>query len=447
MEKENKMGTMDTGALLLEMSLPIMLSMLIQALYNIIDSYFVSQINEAAFTAVSMAFPVQNTFVGLAVGTSVGTKALMSRYLGQKNLDKVSKVAENALTLTVFHGLLLFVFGLFFMESYYKSQTDSAEIIAYGIDYSRIVTMMAVGIFFQISFEGFLQASGRTKLSMYAQIFGAIINIVLDPILIFGYLGLPALGVKGAALATVIGQVLGAVLGYILNKRKNPEVKINGLDIDFNIIGEIYKIAIPSVVLITMTSLVIYFLNIIVGGFSPTAVAALGAYYKIQSFVFMPIFGLNNGMIPIIAYNYGAKKPKRALDTINLAIKVALAVALLGFLLFQIFPEKLLKIFNASDHLLEIGIPAIRIISTSFFFVAINFVANAVFQALGNGVLALVSSLLRQVVVLLPAAYLLSLTGELNLIWLAFPLSELVGLAFSTYKLKTYAIYKISTDL
>lgn len=447
MEKENKMGTMDTRALLIEMSLPIMLSMLVQALYNIIDSYFVSQINEAAFTAVSMAFPIQNTFIGLAVGTSVGTKALMSRYLGQKNLDKVSKVAENALTLTVFHGLLLFIFGLFFMESYYKSQTNSAEIIAYGIAYSRIVTMMAVGIFFQISFEGFLQASGRTKLSMYAQIFGAIINIILDPILIFGYLGLPALGVKGAALATVIGQVLGAILGYILNKRKNSEVAIKGLGLDFNIIGEIYKIGIPSVVLITMTSMVIYFLNIIVGSFSPTAVAALGAYYKIQSFVFMPIFGLNNGMVPIIAYNYGAKKPQRALATISLAIKVALAVALFGFLLFQIFPEKLLKIFNASDHLLEIGIPAIRIISISFFFVVINFVANAVFQALGNGVLALVSSLLRQVVVLLPVAYLLSLTGELNLIWLAFPISELVGLVFSTYKLKTYAIYKISTDL
>lgn len=447
MEKENKMGTMDTRTLLLEMSLPIMLSMLIQALYNIVDSYFVSQINEAAFTAVSMAFPIQNTFVGLAVGTSVGAKALMSRYLGQKNLEKVSKVAENALSLTVFHGILLFVFGLFFMEGYYKSQTDSLEIISYGIEYSRIVTMMAVGIFFQISFEGFLQTSGRTKLSMYAQIFGAVINIILDPILIFGYFGLPAMGVKGAALATVIGQVLGAVLGYILNKKLNPEVKISGLDLDFKIIGEIYKIAIPSVVLITMTSTVIYFLNMILGRFSPTAVAALGAYYKVQSFVFMPVFGLNNGMMPIIAYNYGAKKPTRALDTISFAIKLALAIACLGFLIFQIFPAKLLKIFNASDQLLEIGIPALRIISTSFFFVVINFLANAVFQALGNGVLALMSSLLRQVVVLFPAAYFLSLSGNLNLIWLAFPLSELVGFIFSTYKLKTYAIEKISNPL
>ncbi|MDO5028839.1 MAG: MATE family efflux transporter [Bacillota bacterium] len=447
METENKMGTMDTGRLLFQMSLPIMLSMLIQALYNIIDSYFVSQINEAAFTAVSMAFPIQNTFVGLAVGTGVGAKALMSRALGEKNQEKVSKIGENALSLAIFHGFLLFLVAIFLIGPYFRSQTDSAQIISYGIEYTRLVTMAAIGIFFQIAFEGFLQATGRTKLSMYAQIFGAVINIILDPILIFGLFGLPQMGVKGAALATIIGQVLGAILGFVLNKKKNPEVKLKGLDLDFKIIADIYKIGIPSVILITMTSMVIYLLNIILGKFSSTAVAALGAYYKIQSFVFMPVFGLNNGMVPIIAYNYGARKPQRALKTISLAIKTALVVALIGFLIFQIFPHRLLQIFNASDELLEIGIPAIRIISTSFFFVVINFVSNAVFQALGNGVLALATSLLRQVLSLLPAAYFLSLTGNLNLIWLAFPLSEFIGLVFSLYKLKTYAFEKISNHI
>lgn len=444
MEKENIMGTMSTKKLLLEMSLPIMVSMLIQALYNIVDSYFVSQINENAFTAVSMAFPIQNIMLGIGVGTGVGIKALLSRSLGEKNYKKLNLAAENALILCFFHGFILFLVGLFVPKIYYESQARSFEIINYGIGYTKIVTMASLGMFFQLSYERILQSTGKTKLSMYAQLIGAVINIILDPILIFGLFGFPALGVNGAAIATVIGQIIGAALGYLLNKKLNPEIQIRGLHIDFKIINEIYKVGIPSVILITITSLVVYFLNIILGRFSPTAVAALGAYFKIQSFIFMPVFGLNNGMVPIIAYNYGARKKDRVLETIDFSIKIGFLVAIIGLIIFQLFPVMLLKIFNASDQLIKIGVPAIKIISLSFVFVSYNFVINAVFQSLGNGLLALVSSLLRQIVVLLPVALLLSLFGKLEYIWFCFPVSEIVGFIFSKHYLKQFAFNKIN---
>ncbi|RVU53901.1 MATE family efflux transporter [Anaerosphaera multitolerans] len=440
------MGVDPIGKLLFKISFPIMVSMLIQSLYNIVDSHFVSLINEEAFTAVSMAFPIQNLMTGLAIGTGVGMNSLISRSLGERNFSKVNLAAESGVLLSIFHALIFVVIGLVFPRMYFATQTDNTIIINYGVEYLTACTVLSIGIFMQITMERLLQSTGLSMYSMITQILGAILNIILDPILIFGLYGAPKMGVTGAAIATVIGQCSAAALGLFFNLKYNKEIKIQKFKLDFKTVKQIYAVGIPSFALMATGSLAVYLLNKILLGFSTTAVAALGVYYKIQNFVFMPVFGLNNGMIPIIAYNYGARNVDRTKQTIFLSFKIATAVMVVGLLIFQIFPNQLLMIFNASDHLLEIGSTALRIVSISFIMAGIVVICQAVFQALGNGVLSLISTIIRQILVLVPGVYILSFFGNLDLVWIAYPIAEVASLVYCLYYLKKFALRKIETN-
>ena len=410
--RENKMGTMPENKLLLSMAVPMMISMLVQALYNIVDSIFVSRICEDALTAVSMAFPWQNIVIAIAVGFGVGINALLSRALGQKNAERVNQVAVNGLLLAGLSYLLVLVAGLIGIRAYMRTQTDIETIVNYGITYLNICILCSFGVFVEITFERFLQATGRTVYSMITQLTGAITNIILDPILIFGLLGFPKLGIAGAAWATVIGQCVGAVVAVMLNHFKNPEVHLRLRHIRPNgrLMGEITAISIPSIIMSCISSLTCFVMNMILIAYSSTAVAVFGVYFKLQSFVFMPVFGLNNGMVPIIAYNYGAQKPERIHKTIRLGMVYAVAIMVVGLLVFQLIPKELLRMFDASDAMLEIGAPALRIMSLAFVFAGIGIVSGSSCQAFGYSVYSMLISIARQIVVLIPAAYLLSLT-------------------------------------
>lgn len=437
--RENKMGTMPENKLLLSMAVPMMISMLVQALYNIVDSIFVSRICEDALTAVSMAFPWQNIIISIAVGFGVGINALLSRALGQKNAERVNQVAVNGLLLAGLSYLLVLVAGLIGIRAYMRTQTDIETIVNYGITYLNICILCSFGVFVEITFERFLQATGRTVYSMITQLTGAITNIVLDPILIFGLLGFPKLGIAGAAWATVIGQCVGAVVAVTLNHFKNPEVHLRLRHIRPNgrLMGEITAISIPSIIMSCISSLTCFVMNMILIAYSSTAVAVFGVYFKLQSFVFMPVFGLNNGMVPIIAYNYGAQKPERIHKTIRLGMVYAVAIMVVGLLVFQLIPKELLLMFDASDAMLEIGAPALRIMSLAFVFAGIGIVSGSSCQAFGYSVYSMLISIARQIVVLIPAAYLLSLTGVLRSIWFAFPIAEIFSLILSLFFLRT----------
>ncbi len=435
------MGTKNISSLILEISVPIMISMLIQALYNIVDSYFVMKISENAFTAVSIAFPVQNTMIGVAVGTAVGINSLLSRSLGEKNYELANSVAENGMFLAFCYSIIFFILGLTLSGKYFHLTTDDLEIINYGKIYLRIVTMASFGVFFQITMERVLQSTGRSYLTMLTQGIGAIINIILDPILIFGYFGLPAMGIAGAAYATIIGQIIGMIVGLYLNHRYNVEVQMKSFVPSWNVIKRIYTVGLPSIILITITSVSISLMNKILNGFSKTAVAAYGIYYKIQSFIFMPIFGLNSGIIPIIAYNYGAKNRERAKKTYKLAIIWGMIIMVVGIIIFQFFSEFILRdIFGVSDSLLEVAVVAFRIISVSFLFSGFSIVTGALFQSLGNGMLSLVGVIIRQGVGLIPVAYLLSGFEELSLVWWAHPIAEFLGFIYFYYYMKKFAM-------
>ena len=437
--RENKMGTMPENKLLLSMAVPMMISMLVQALYNIVDSIFVSRICEDALTAVSMAFPWQNIVISIAVGFGVGINALLSRALGQKNTERVNQVAVNGLLLAGLSYLLVLVAGLIGIRAYMRTQTDIETIVNYGITYLNICILCSFGVFVEITFERFLQATGRTVYSMITQLTGAITNIILDPILIFGLLGFPKLGIAGAAWATVIGQCVGAVVAVTLNHFKNPEVHLRLRHIRPNgrLMGEITAISIPSIIMSCISSLTCFVMNMILIAYSSTAVAVFGVYFKLQSFVFMPVFGLNNGMVPIIAYNYGAQKPERIHKTIRLGMVYAVAIMVIGLLVFQLIPKELLLMFDASDAMLEIGAPALRIMSLAFVFAGIGIVSGSSCQAFGYSVYSMLISIARQIVVLIPAAYLLSLTGVLRSIWFAFPIAEIFSLILSLFFLRT----------
>lgn len=446
MIKENKMGTKSISVLLLEVSVPIMISMLIQALYNVVDSYFVMRLSENAFTAVSVAFPVQNMIVGMAVGTGVGINSLLSRSLGEKNFDMANKAAENGLFLSFCYWVIFFILGATLSSTYFRAMSSDIEIVNFGTSYLRIVTMASFGVFFQITMERILQSTGRSYLTMMTQGVGAIINIILDPILIFGYFGLPRLGVSGAAIATVIGQTVGMIVGLILNHYFNHEVTIKTIRPDFNVIKSIYVVGLPSIILITISSIAISMVNKILDTFSKTAVAAYGIFFKIQSFVFMPIFGLNNGMVPILAYNFGAKNKERAKKTYRLALLWGTGIMVVGIIIFQFFSSFILKdIFKVSDELLEISVVAFRIISTSFLFAGFAIITGSLFQALGNGMLSLFGVLIRQGIVLVPAFYILSKFNRLDLVWWAYPISELMGVIYYYYFMKKFAIPKIDS--
>ncbi len=425
---------MSVNKLLISMSLPMMISMLVQALYNVVDSVFVAKVNENALTAVSLAFPVQNLMIAVAVGTGVGINALLSKSLGEKNFEKVNRVANNAVFLSAVSYMVMLFIGIFGVGVFYRSQTADAQIIDYGIWYTRICCCCSFGVFLQVTMERLLQSTGRTFYTMIIQGTGAIINILLDPILIFGLFGFPRMEAAGAAAATVTGQIIAAGLAVIINQKVNKEVRLQmkGFSPDGRTIGQIYKVGFPSIIMQSIASVMTYGMNLILMAFTSTATAVFGVYFKLQSFIFMPVFGLNNGMIPIIAYNYGADNRQRVVQTIRYSIFYAVSIMAVGTLIFQMFPADLLTMFEASDTMLQIGVPALRAISVSFIVAGYCIVCGSVFQALGNGVYSLMVSIARQLFVLLPVAYLLSRLGNVNYVWWSFPIAEMVSLIMST---------------
>ena len=433
--QENKMGVMPVNRLLISMSLPMMISMLVQALYNVVDSVFVSKINENALTAVSLAFPIQTLMIALGAGTGVGVNALLSKSLGEKNLDKANKSAANGVFLALVNYIIFLLVGIFVTGPFYLSQTKDAQILAYGKEYLTIVCCCSFGMYTQFIFERLLQSTGKTFYTMIAQGAGAIINIILDPVFIFGYLGMPRMGVAGAAVATVIGQIAAGIIAVVINEKKNTEIKlqIRGFKPDMRIIKQIYQVGIPSIIMQSIGSVMTYGMNQILMAFTSTAAAVFGVYFKLQSFIFMPVFGLNNGMVPIVAFNYGAGKKERLIQTVKLSIIYAMCLMVIGFLVFQIMPWQLLALFEASETMLAIGVPALRTISYSFLLAGFCIISGSMFQALGNGVYSMIVSIARQLVVLLPAAYLLSLTGEISYVWWAFPIAEFMSLILSVF--------------
>ena len=435
MVKENKMGVMPVGKLLANMALPMIISMLVQALYNVVDSIYVSQISESAVTALSLAFPVQNMQIGLAVGVGVGINSLLSKSLGEKNQEAVNKTAGNGLVLMLIAAALLMLFGIFGVRPFYEIQSNVAETVEGGIAYTRICCLFVLGSFIQIFCERLLQATGRTVLSMITQGAGAITNIILDPIFIFGWFGLPAMGMAGAAIATVMGQWVGAMLGLYFNIKKNPEVQLGlkYMKLDKRIVGMILTVGVPSIIMNSVGSLMNFGMNQILQGFNETATSVFGIYFKLQSFFFMPLFGLNGATISIVAYNYGARKPERIMKVLKLAVSSALGLMLAGFAVFQLTPDLLLNMFNPSPAFLEIGRVCLRTISYSFPLAAVSIAVGACFQALGNGIYMTIVSLARQMVVLLPVAYLMSLTGNVNLVWTAYPIAEIVSISLTTF--------------
>ena len=436
--KENKMGVLPVGRLLANMAIPMMISMLVQAFYNIVDSIFVSRISENALTAVSLAFPLQSLLIAVGAGTAVGMNALLSRSLGEKRQDLVDRSANTGLFLFLCSYVVFALIGLFLTGPFFRMQTDVAEIVDYGTAYATICLGLSVGLFCQFCFERLLQSTGRTSLAMVAQMIGAVTNIILDPIFIFGLLGMPRMGVKGAAVATVTGQMLSAVVAVLMNLKLNPDVhlRLRLIRFDRKIAMEIYRVGLPSIIMQSIGSVMTFGMNKILIAFSTTATAVFGAYFKLHSFVFMPIFGLNNGMVPIIAYNYGAAKPDRVKRTVRLAICTAMCVMCAGWLVFELAPGLLLSLFDASEHMLAIGIPALRTISFHFLFAGFCIVSGSVCQAIGNPVYSLITSVCRQLVVLLPVAWLLAQTGRLELVWLSFPIAEIVSFLLSAVFLR-----------
>ena len=440
---ENKMGVKPIKPLLITMSLPMMVSMLVQALYNVVDSIFVSRVGEEALTAVTLAFPLQNLMIALGSGTGVGVNALLSRSLGEKAFDRSDASANTSILLTVCNYIVFLLIGVFGVSPFLASQLRNAPtsdpaalalIQSYGNDYLRIICCFSIGVFMQINSERLLQATGRTFYSMLSQITGALINILLDPILIFGYFGLPAMGVAGAAWATVIGQCIGAAIALTLNLKKNPDIHLSVPQIlkpRADIVKEIYFVGIPSILMMSIGSVMTYAFNLILMVFSTTAATVFGIYFKLQSFFFMPIFGLNNGLVPIVSYNYGARKKERITEALRFALLLAVCIMSIGTITFLAIPDTLLLMFKASPDMLGIGRTALRIISIHFPVAAVCIILGSTFQAFSKSYYSLVISCCRQLVVLIPAAYLLSLTGVVANVWWAFPIAEIFSLILS----------------
>lgn len=437
--EENKMGVMPVTRLLVTMSLPMMLSMLVQALYNIVDSMFVAQLSEDALTAVSLAFPVQSLMIAVASGTGVGINALLSRNLGERNFEGANNAARNGVFLAIVSCIVFALLGLVGSRLFFSLQTDNPVILEYGVQYMSIITLFSVGIFLQITFERLLQSTGRTFYNMITQGTGAIINIILDPIMIFGLFGFPRLEVAGAAIATVVGQIVAVIMSFCFNHFKNKEISLSprGFRPHGRTILFIYKVGIPSIIMQSIGSVMTFGMNKILLMFSSTAAAVFGVYFKLQSFIFMPVFGLNNGMIPIIAYNYGARNKHRIIETARKSVLIAVCIMILGFGLFQLFPAFFLStLFDASANMLSIGVPALKIISISFLFAGYCIIVGSIFQALGNGVYSLIISAARQLIVILPVAYIFATVFGLSMVWWAIPIAEIVSVILSTLLLK-----------
>lgn len=445
--EENKMGVMPVNRLLITMALPMMISMLVQAMYNVVDSIFVSRLSEDALTAVSMAFPMQNLMISVAAGIGVGMNALLSRSLGEKNYDAANKSAANGLFLEACGYILFLIVGIFVTRLFFVAQDASGDITEMGVSYTTICLVMSFGLFMQFAFERMLQSTGRTMFTMVTQTTGAVINIILDPIFIFGL----KMGVAGAALATVTGQIIAAVMALVFNIRKNHDISLSlrGFRPDGRIIKTILSVGIPSIIMSSVGSVMTFGMNKILMAFSSTAVAVFGVYFKLNSFIFMPVFGLNNGMVPIVSYNYGARKKKRLTGTVKLSVMYAVALMLIGIALFQFIPDKLLALFDASANMLEIGVPALRIISLSFAFAGVCIVLSSCFQALGHGVLSMFVSITRQLIVLLPSAYILARIGGVHAVWWSYNIAEIFSLTLSLvfYKMMYNKIIKpLGTD-
>ena len=434
----SRMGTAPMGPLLFSLAIPMMVSMLFQALYNVVDSIFVSYINEAALSAVSLAFPIQNLMIAFAVGTGVGVNAYVSKSLGEGNRTEADRAAANGLFLALCTFVAFFLFGLFGVQAFMNSQTTDPLIRQYGNDYLAVCCLFSLGCMIQCMVEKLLSATGRSNYAMITQLVGALTNIVMDPILIFGLFGFPRMEAAGAAAATVAGQFLGAFTGLYLNLRHNHDIRFRLQDFrpQARTVRRIYQVGIPSIAMTSVGSVMTFCMNRILIAFSSTAVAVFGVYFKMQSFIVMPLIGLNNGMVPIIAYNYGARKPDRILQTIKLAILYATIIMVAAVILFQLLPAQLLGIFQASEEMLSIGVPALRILSLCFLIGGFTIVASSVFQALGRGLLSMSISVVRQLVLVLPLAYLLSLTGELNMVWWSFPIAEVLAGLLALYYLR-----------
>lgn len=445
--KENKMGVMPVPKLLISMSLPMIISMLVQALYNIVDSIFVAQLNEQALTAVSLAFPVQNLMIAVAAGTGVGINALLSKSLGEKKHEQANAIARNGIFLALLSCMVFAILGLIGSRLFFQVQTTDELIVEYGAQYMSVVTIASLGVFMQITFERLLQSTGKTIFNMVTQGTGAIINIILDPILIFGWFGFPKMGVTGAAVATVIGQWIAALLGIVFNHKFNREINasMKGFKPCKKTIGAVYKIGVPSIIMQSINSVTTFAMNNILLMFNSTAATVFGVYFKLQSFVFMPVFGLTNGMIPIVAYNYGARNKKRIKDTLKLSIGIAVGIMLVGVMIFQTAPTTLLRMFDASELMIEIGVPALRIISLSFIFAGYSIICSAVFQALGNGVYSLIISVARQIVVIIPVAFIFAKLFGLGMVWWSYPIAEIVSVVVCTIFLKRIFRERISS--
>ena len=446
---ENKMGTMPVLKLIFNMSLPIMFSMLVMALYNIVDSIFVGKISVDALTAVSLAFPVQNLMVSFAVGTAVGVNALLSLRLGQKNQHDVNKTAMNGVFLSVVTWIVFAVAGTLISSSYLKSQTDNSSVILLGEQYLEIILILGFGQFIGGMFDRLLQSTGRTFLSMISQLIGAVFNIIFDPILIFGLGPFPELGIRGAALATVLGQILGCLVSFILNISKNHDIQFKFSNILPNkkIIAQIYRVAVPAILMSSITSVVTYFLNLIFKGIEnggDNAITVYGIYFKLNSFIFMPVFGLNNGIVPIIAYNYGAEHKKRILKTIKYSLLVAFCIMFFGVIIFESFPDVLFRMFTDNEVIIQMGKGALRKIAPSFFGAAIAITLSAIFQAFSAAFFSLLVSFLRQIVVFLPAAYFLGKTGDVNNVWWCFIIAEFMSVLVSVSCMRNIYRKKIS---
>ena len=436
---ENKMGVQPIGRLLAGMAIPMMISMLVQALYNVVDSVFVSRISENAFNAVGLAFPLQNLMIAVGAGTAVGINTLLSRSLGEKKQDMADRAAGTGIFLSLCSAVVFALIGIFLSRPFFMAQAKTVpEIVEMGTSYTRICLGLSVGLFCQFCFERLLQSTGRTMLSMVTQIIGAVINIILDPVFIFGLCGMPKMGVTGAAVATVLGQFVGALLAILLNLKYNPEIRIRLRLIrwDKPVVREIYRVGVPSIVMQSIGSVMTFGMNKILFVFTPTATAVFGAYFKIQSFIFMPVFGLNNGMLPIISYNYGAARMDRVKRTVRLTICTAVCIMTVGFAVFQLAPATLLTLFDASAEMTAIGVPALRIISISFLLAGFCIIAGSVCQAIGNPLYSMMVSICRQLVVLLPAAWLLARSGRLELVWWSFPIAEIASFTLSAIFLR-----------
>ncbi len=437
--QENKMGVMPVPKLLFNMAIPMVVSMLMQALYNIVDSAFVGMYSTHALEAVSIAFPIQNLMIAFATGTGVGINALLSRHLGEKKFEAADTTANTGLFLAICSYILFAILGLTIVRPFFSMQSDIAEVVNYGEEYLTVILLCGFGIFGEITNERLLQATGRTVYSMITQGTGAVLNIILDPIMIFGYCGMPALGVKGAAIATVIGQCVAFILALIFNIKVNKEVNIRISKIfkpQLQEIIKIYEIGIPSIIMTSITSFLTVGMNLILKKFSEDAITVFGVYFKVNSFVFMPVFGLNNGMVPILSYNYGAKKHDRIIKTVRLGMSCAVIYMLAGLAVFEIMPDKLLMIFSASENVMNIGVTALRIIGLSFIFAGIGIVSSTVFQSIGNPLHSLLISVLRQLVIILPVAYLLSLTGSVSNVWWSYPIAEVASFILSVFFLR-----------